>query len=189
MWRKETTLILPKTSLKLRSSQCSSFRLTTYLLCGGRVFQQRVVIPMDTKCALLFADVFLYSYEEDFIHLKTYEKKPARSFNFTLRYWYDVLRTKGDFVDRIYSIVLEIKDTINTESYVSYFDLHLEIDSECRFKTKLYHKRDDFNFTIANFPFMCSSIPAAPAYGVYFSISLSVDPIFQSLWFISWFPW
>jgi len=79
-------MILPKTSLKLRSSQCSSFRLTTYLLFGGRVFQQTVVIPMDTKCALLLADVFLYSYETDFIHLKTYEKKPARSFNFTFRY-------------------------------------------------------------------------------------------------------
>ena len=30
-------------------------------------------------------------------------------------------------------------------------------------------KRDDFNFPIVNFLFMCSNIPAAPAYGVYIS--------------------
>ena len=37
------------------------------------------------------------------------------------------------------------------------------------FRTKLYDKRDDFNFLIVNFPFICSNIPAAPAYGVYIS--------------------
>ena len=34
---------------------------------------------------------------------------------------------------------------------------------------KLYDKRVDFNFPIVNFPFICSSIPAAPVYGVYIS--------------------
>jgi hypothetical protein len=37
------------------------------------------------------------------------------------------------------------------------------------FRTKLYDKRDDFNIPIVNFPFICSSIPTAPAYGVYIS--------------------
>jgi len=31
------------------------------------------------------------------------------------------------------------------------------------------YNRDDFNFPIVNFPFICSNIPAAPAYGVYIS--------------------
>ena len=35
--------------------------------------------------------------------------------------------------------------------------------------TKIYDKRDDFNFKIKNFPNMCSNIPASPAYGVYIS--------------------
>jgi hypothetical protein len=35
----------------------------------------------------------------------------------------------GDFVDRIYPIELEIKDTTDTDRSVSYLDLHLEIDS------------------------------------------------------------
>jgi hypothetical protein len=59
-----------------------------------------------------------------------------------------------------------------------FLDLHLEIDSEGRLRTKLYDKRDDFNFPIVNFPFICSNIPAAPAYGVYIS----------HLWFLSGFP-
>jgi hypothetical protein len=35
--------------------------------------------------------------------------------------------------------------------------------------TQLYDKRDDFSFTIANFPYICSNIPLSPAYGVYIS--------------------
>jgi hypothetical protein len=74
-----------------------------------------------------------------------------------------------DFVDRIYPIELEIKDTTDTDKSASYLDLHLEIDSEGRLRTKLYDKRDAFNFPIVNFPFICSNIPAAPAYGIYVS--------------------
>jgi hypothetical protein len=34
---------------------------------------------------------------------------------------------------------------------------------------KHYDKRDDFNFSIVNFPFVYDNIPAAPAYGAYIS--------------------
>jgi hypothetical protein len=119
--------------------------------------------------------LFLYSYEVDFIQglLKKNEKKLARSFNFTFRYIDDVLSLNNsrfcDFVDRIYPIELEIKDITDTDTSASYLDLHLETDSEGRLRTKLYDKRDDFNFPIVNLPFICSNIPAAPAYGVYIS--------------------
>jgi hypothetical protein len=119
--------------------------------------------------------LFLYSHEADFIQgfLKKSEKKLARTFNFTFRYIDDVLSPNnsrfGDFVDRIYPIELEIKDIIDTDTSASYLDLHLEMDSEGRLRPKLYDKRDDFNFPIVNFLFICSNIPAAPAYGVYIS--------------------
>jgi len=51
----------------------------------------------------------------------------------------------------------------------AYIDLHLEIDSGDQIRTKLYDNRDDFNFPIVNFPFICSNIPAATAYGIYIS--------------------
>jgi hypothetical protein len=57
----------------------------------------------------------------------------------------------GDFVDLIYPIVLEIKDTTDTDMSASYLDIHFKIDSEWRLRTKLYDKRDDFNFPIFTF--------------------------------------
>ena len=75
----------------------------------------------------------------------------------------------GDFVDRIYPIALDIKDTTDTERSASCIDIHLEIDSEGQFRTKLYAKRDDFNFPIVNFPSISRNILAAPAYGIYIS--------------------
>ena len=86
----------------------------------------------------------------------------------------------GDFVDRIYPIELEIKDTTDTDRFASYFDLHLEIDSEGQLRTQLYDKRDDFNFPIVNFPFICTCNNSA----CIWTMHLSVDPTFQSLWFL-----
>jgi hypothetical protein len=132
------------------------------------------------NCAPLLADLFLYSYEADFIQglLKKNEKKLSRSFNFTFRYIDDVLSLNnsrhGDSVDCIYPNELEIKDTTDTHMPASYFDLNLEIDSEGWLRTKPYDKRHDFNFPIVNFPFTCSKIPAAPAYGVYIYIYISI---------------
>jgi hypothetical protein len=130
---------------------------------------------MGTSCAPLLADWFLYSHEAGFIQglLKKIEKKLTRSFNFTFRYIHDVLSLNdskfSDFVDHIYPIKLEVKDTTDTDRSASYLDIHLEIDSEGRLRSKLYDKRDYFNFPIVNFPFICSNSPAAPAYGVYIS--------------------
>ena len=62
-----------------------------------------------------------------------------------------------------------LKNTTNTDTSTLYLDLHLKIDSERRSRTELYDIRDDFNFPIVNFPFICSNIPATPAYGVYIS--------------------
>jgi hypothetical protein len=71
------------------------------------------------------------------------------------RYIDDVLSLNnsrfGDFIDRIYPIGLEIKDTTDTDTSASYLDLHLEIDSEGRLRTKLDDKRDAFKFPIVNF--------------------------------------
>ena len=38
-----------------------------FAMFGGRVFQQTVDIPLSTNCAPLLTDLFLNSYEADFI--------------------------------------------------------------------------------------------------------------------------
>ena len=53
-------------------------------------------------------------------------------------------------------------DLYTTDRSASYLDLHLEIDSEGRLRTKLYDKIDYFNLPIVNLSFICSNIPAAP---------------------------
>ena len=92
---------------------------------------------MGTNCCPLLTDLFIYSYEVDFIQgvLKKNKKKLARSFNFTFSYIDDGFFFKlnksrfGDFVDIIYPIELAIKDTTETDSSASYLDIHLEINS------------------------------------------------------------
>ena len=42
----------------------------------------------------------------------------------------------GDFVDRIYPIELEIKNTTDTAWSAPYIDIHLEIDRKCLLGTK-----------------------------------------------------
>jgi hypothetical protein len=125
------------------------------------------------NCAPHLADLLCYSYEADFIPCKKNEKKVARSFNYTFRYIDDVLSLNnsrfGDIVDRFYPIELEIKDATDTDRSASHLDLHLEIDSQGQLRSKFNDKRDYFNFPIVNFPFICSNIPVAPAYGVYIS--------------------
>ena len=50
---------------------------------GGRLFRQVIGIPMGTNCAPLLADLFLYSYESEFLDnmIRGGHRKLARSFN------------------------------------------------------------------------------------------------------------
>jgi hypothetical protein len=52
---------------------------------GGALLQQVVSIPMGTNCAPLLADLFLYSYESEFLQNLVKDKKihETRAFNFT----------------------------------------------------------------------------------------------------------
>ena len=55
----------------------------TFVVFAGKVFQQTIGIPMGTNCAPLLADIFLYSYETEFIQslLSTRKKQLASRFN------------------------------------------------------------------------------------------------------------
>ena len=84
---------------------------------------------MDTNCAPLLADLFLYSYEAEFIQslLSTCRKRLATQFNFTYRYIDDVLSINNqdfeNYVGQMYPPELEIKYA--TENNTSVFHLAL----------------------------------------------------------------
>ena len=140
---------------------------------GGTLIQQVVGIPMGTNCAPLLADLFLYSYESEFLQKLVNDKKihEARALHFTYRYIDDVLSINNsrfaEFLPLIYPPELEVKETTDTASSASFLDVCLEFDDSGQLSTKIYDKRDDYNFKIINFPNICSNIPASPAYGVY----------------------
>jgi hypothetical protein len=89
------------------------------------------------------------------------------------RYIDDVLSINNSrfaaFLPFIYPTELEAKETTDKASSASFLDLYLEFDDSGQLSTKMYDKRDDFNFKIINFPNMCSNIPASPASGVCIS--------------------
>ena len=143
-----------------------------FVVFGGKVFQQIVDIPV---CAPLLADIFLYSYEAEFIQslLSTGREKIASQFNFTYRYIDDVLSINTpnleNYLGQMYPAELEIKYTAESNTSASYLDLLLSIESDGQLRTSLYDKRDDSNFHITNFLFLSSNIPSSPAYGVFIS--------------------
>ena len=102
---------------------------------------------MGLNCAPLLADLFLYSYEADFLQtlLEQKDKKLSQSFNFTFRYIDDVLPLSnskfGDYLHLIYSSKLELKDTTESSNSISYLDLLLEIDNKGNLYTR-YMIRD-----------------------------------------------
>jgi hypothetical protein len=61
---------------------------------------------------------------------------------------------------RYFQNELEIKDTTESSTSALYLDVLLKLDTNDKITTQLYDKRDDFNFSIVNFPYLCSNIPA-----------------------------
>ena len=60
-----------------------------------------------------------------------------------------------------------IKQT-NPNKSAPFLDLDLSISNGI-ISTKIYDKRDDFNFDIANYPHLDGDVPRATSYGVYIS--------------------
>ena len=58
----------------------------------------------------------------------------------------------------------------DTEAPFLDFDLYI---TNGIVSTKIYDKRDDFNFEIVNFPFLDGDVPRSPSYGVYISQLIS----------------
>ena len=54
---------------------------------GGRLFRQIIGISMGTNCAPLIVDLFLYSYENEFLDnmIRNDHRRLARSFNICYR--------------------------------------------------------------------------------------------------------
>ena len=70
-------------------------------------------------------------------------------------------------VKQIYPPELQLNKANNTDTAAPFLDLHLSIANGF-VSSKIYDKRDDFDFDIVNFPFLDGDVPRR-AYGVYIS--------------------
>ena len=142
---------------------------------GGRLFRQAIGIPVGTNCAPLLADLFLYSFENEFLDnmIRSGHRRLARSFNLCYRYIDDLIVFNNkkflDYLKEIYPSQLTVEKPNKSDHLADYLDLTFIIDSGGKLSTRLYDKRDDFDFHIVNFPYLSSNIPSGPSYGVYIS--------------------
>ena len=129
---------------------------------------------MGTNCAPLVADLFLFCYERDLMLSlsKDNQSDVIEAFNSTSRYLDDLLYIDNNFFDRmdnrIYPSELQLNKANVSDTEASFLDLHLSI-SDGFVQTKIYDKRDDFDFDIVNFPFLDGYVSRSTSYGVYIS--------------------
>ena len=94
------------------------------------------------------------------------------AFNSTSRYLDNLLNMDNNFFDsmvnRIYPSELQLNKANVSDTETSFLDLHLSI-LDGFVKTKIYDKRDDFDFDSVNFPFLDGDVPSSTSYGVYIS--------------------
>ena len=158
---------------------------------GGILFQQVVGIPMGTNCAPLLADLFVYSYESEFLQKLVKDKKihEATAFNFTYRYINDILSINNsrfaEFLPLIYPPELEVKETTDTALSASFLDLYLEFDDSGQISTKIYDKRDDFNVKIINF---FKYVQQYTSFSCILCLHLAIDSLCKGQLQLFWFP-
>ena len=143
-----------------------------YIGFGTKLYRQIVGIPMGTNCALLVADLFLFCYERDFMTSLPDVKQAEiiEAFKYTSRYLDDLLNIDKPYfegiVNRIYPPELQINKANTSDTEAPFLDLHLSI-SNGFVSSKIYDKRDDFDFDIVKFPFLNGDVPRSTSYGVY----------------------
>ena len=71
-------------------------------------------------------------------------------------------------VTRIYPPELQFNKSNTSDTEAQFLDLHFSI-SNGFVSSKMYKKRDDFDFDIVNFLFLDGDVPRSTSYGVYIS--------------------
>ena len=145
-----------------------------FIRFGTKLYIQVVGIPMGTNCAPLVADLFLFCYKRGFMMCLFYDKQVdvIDTFNTTSRYLDAILNINNVYFDnmvsQIYPSELQLNKVNTSDTEAAFLDLHLSVSNDI-LSTKIYDKRNDFDFEIVNFPFLDDNVPRSTSYGVYIS--------------------
>ena len=144
-----------------------------YIRFGTKLYRQIVGIPMGTNCAPLVAD-FFFCYERDFMTSLS-DDKPVEiieALKSTSRYLDDLLNIDNPYfegmVNRIYPPELQLSKANTSDTEAQFLDFLLSI-SNGFVSSKIYDKRDDFDFDMVNFPFLDGDVSCSTSYGVHIS--------------------
>ena len=130
---------------------------------------------MGTNCAPSLADLFLYSYDNEFLDkmIRSGHRRLNRSFNLCYRYIDDLIVYNNkkflNYPKEIYPSQLIVVKANKSDHLADYLDLTFIIDNGGKLSARPYDKRVDFGFHIVNFPFLSSNIPSDTTYGVNIS--------------------
>ena len=154
---------------------CWTFLLDNiFIRFGTKLYRQVVGIPMGTYCAPLVANLFLFCDERDFMMSLSDDKQAdvIDAFNTSSRYLDDILNINHIYFDnkvgQIYPSELQLNKANTSDTKAAFLDLHLSIATDI-VSTKIYDKRDDFDFEIVDFPFSDGYVPRSTSYVVYIS--------------------
>ena len=146
-----------------------------YAKVGDFVFRQAIGIPMGTDCAPFLANLYLYALEFEFMAKLQSEKRYStlRKFRSCRRYIDDLFTVNNeDFFSRYAGEICPkslVLNRENKENHVcSFLDLCIRID-DGHISTKIYDKRDDFPFTVRNFPHLSGEVPFRQSHGTFVS--------------------
>ena len=145
-----------------------------YVQFDGMVYQQIVGIPMDTYCAPLIVDSFLYCYDRDIMsHIYKSNRHDLKDmFNDTFRYLDDIFTIDNPEFEKdipdIYPAELQLNKANTSDKEASFLKLNIKVTGS-DIHTSVYDKRDDFGFPIVNFPWLNGDVPRLPSYGIYIS--------------------
>ena len=153
--------------------ECINFIIDqSFIMYKGKVYRQRVGIPMGTNCAPYLANLFLYAYEETYIHNQIHEGNIhiATNLNHVYRYQDDciVFNDNDTFLNKwreIYPVEMQL-DKTNIGNSCTFLDLSISIQ-DGKFEYKSYDKRLAFDFEIINYPDLNSNVPVNPSYGIF----------------------
>ena len=129
---------------------------------------------MGTYCAPQVADLFLCFVMRDFLISLSDDNQTdvIDAFNTTSRYLDDILNINNVYFDnmasQIYPSEIQLHKANTSDTKAAFLDLQLSISNDI-ISTKIYDKRDDFDFEIVDFPFLDGDVPLSTSYGVYIS--------------------
>ena len=132
-----------------------------YVRFRDSVFRQVIGIPMGTNSAPLLADLFLHTFEYDFMpRTMKQDMTKAIQFSNTFRYIDNLFSVNnehfGHHINTIYPSELEPKDTTLHPMKCVTQESRLVTTTHLSIVSSVYDQRDDFSFWIVNFPYIDS---------------------------------